>query len=238
MSNRIYVAAEHVDRGGHFRLRRRREGQFAWDPVLAPEQPCSAIRDSAGRTRRKKRNMSLVNYGTSSEDDYTSSDNDHLFMATSPRRSSGTASPPQERRLMSRSTPLCVCRNPCAATSVASSAAAYSPVEPAIWNELRRLFNYKNPDKQFDILNRSTPAQDEEGNGFFFVEARVQAKDGSMVAKGEPCTDEVLALRSLRNALIETKEAKSLPWEIGDEIIAGRIEAFEEKCSACDLPRY
>jgi hypothetical protein len=70
------------------------------------------------------------------------------------------------------------------------------------------------------------------------VEARVQAKDGSMVAKGEPCTDDVLSLRSLRNALIETKGEKSLPVENGEEIIAGRIEGFEKVCSACGLPRY
>jgi hypothetical protein len=70
------------------------------------------------------------------------------------------------------------------------------------------------------------------------VEARVQAKDGSMVAKGEPCTDNVLSLRSLRNALIETKGEKRLPVEIGEEIIAGRIEGFEKVCSACGLPRY
>jgi hypothetical protein len=79
---------------------------------------------------------------------------------------------------------------------------------------------------------------DEQGNGFMLVEARVQAKDGSMVAKGEPCTDNVLSLRSLRNALIETKRGKSLPVENGEEIIAGRIEEFERCCSACGLPRY
>ena len=66
----------------------------------------------------------------------------------------------------------------------------------------------------------------------------MQAKDGSMVAKGEPCTDNVLSLRSLRNALIETKGEKRLPVESGEEIIAGRIEEFEKVCSACGLPRY
>jgi hypothetical protein len=79
---------------------------------------------------------------------------------------------------------------------------------------------------------------DEQGNGFMLVEARVQAKDGSMVAKGEPCTDNVLSLRSLRNALVETKREKSLPVKNGEEIIAGRIEGFERCCSACGLPRY
>lgn len=79
---------------------------------------------------------------------------------------------------------------------------------------------------------------DERGNGFVLVEARVQAKDGSMVAKGEPCTNNVLSLRSLRNALMETKGAKCWPIEHGDEIIAGRIDGFEKVCSACGLPRF
>ena len=70
------------------------------------------------------------------------------------------------------------------------------------------------------------------------VEARVQAMDGSMVAKGEPCTDNVLALRSLRNALMETKGERRLPIGDGEEIIAGRIEIFEKACSACGLPRF
>lgn len=79
---------------------------------------------------------------------------------------------------------------------------------------------------------------DEQGTGFMLVEARVQAKDGSMVAKGEPCTDDVLSLRSLRNALIETKGEKSLPVENGEEIFADRIEGFEKVCPACGSPRY
>jgi hypothetical protein len=79
---------------------------------------------------------------------------------------------------------------------------------------------------------------DEQGNGFILVEARVQAKDGFMVAKGEPCTYDVLSLRRLRNALIETKGEKILPVENGEEIVAGRIEGFEKVCSACGLPRY
>ncbi|CAD0084724.1 unnamed protein product [Aureobasidium vineae] len=197
--------------------------------------------------------MSLTHYSSADDDeDYTSSDTDHLFMKESPRRrSSGTASPsrsngnsdnqpipPPRTRTLSRSTPICVCRNPSAVASAASSAAAFSPVEPAIWNELRRLFHAGDPRKQFDILRRSTPVTDEQGNGFVLVEARVQAKDGSMVAKGEPCTDNVLSLRSLRNALIETKGEKHLPIECGEEIIADRIGEFEKVCSACGLPRY
>ncbi|THX82713.1 hypothetical protein D6D05_03753 [Aureobasidium pullulans] len=113
--------------------------------------------------------MSLTHYSSATDDDedYTSGDNDHLFMKDSPRRqSSGTASPPRSTsdaqsippstrsRTSSRSTPICVCRNPSAIASAASSAAAYSPVEPAIWSELRRLFHGKDPRKQFDILRR------------------------------------------------------------------------------------
>jgi hypothetical protein len=198
--------------------------------------------------------MTLTQFSsaTTSDDEYTSSDTDHLFMKESPRRqSSGTSSPPHtdsnnehpippptRSRTSSRSTPICICRNPSAIASAASSATAYNPVEPAIWNELRRLFQQKEPRKQFDILRRSTPVTDEQGNGFVLVEARVQAKDGTMVAKGEPCTDGVLSLRSLRNALMETKGAKNLPLEHGDEIIAGRIEGFQRVCSACSLPRF
>jgi hypothetical protein len=200
--------------------------------------------------------MSLTQYSpTDDDEDYTSSDTDHLFMKDSPRRqsSNGTASPPRNShsisdtqpstlpsrtRTLSRSTPICVCRNPSAITSAATSAAAFSPVEPAIWSELRRLFHNGDPRKHFDILRRSTPVTDEQGNGFVLVEARVQAKDGSMVAKGEPCTDNVLSLRSLRNALIETKGERCLPVESGEEIIAGRIGEFEKVCSACGLLRY
>ena len=79
---------------------------------------------------------------------------------------------------------------------------------------------------------------DEQSNGFVLVEARVQAKDGSMVAKGEPCTDHVLALRSLRNALMETQGQRRLPVEDGEEIIAGRIGGFEKVCSACGSSRF
>ncbi|KAK6001001.1 hypothetical protein QM012_003084 [Aureobasidium pullulans] len=203
--------------------------------------------------------MSLIHYSPTTDDDeeYTSSDTDHLFMKDSPRRrSSHTASPPpppppplssvenchsippSKSRTLSRSTPICVCRNPSAINSAASSAAAFSPIEPAIWNELRRLFSIDDPRKHFDILRRSTPVTDEHGNGFVLVEARVQARDGSMVAKGEPCTDHVLALRSLRNALMETKGERHLPVEDGEEIIAGRIEEFEKVCSGCGLPRF
>ncbi|KAG9588638.1 hypothetical protein KCU86_g7854, partial [Aureobasidium melanogenum] len=195
--------------------------------------------------------MSLINYSSTDDDeDYPSSDNDHLFMKDSPhRQGNGTSSPPlsntndqstQTSRALalSRSTPICICRNPSFTTSAASSAAAFSPVEPAIWNELYRLFCSDEPRKHFDILRGSTPATDEQGKVFVLVEARVQAKDGSMVAKGEPCTDHVLALRSLRNALMETKGEKHLPVEHGEEIIAGRIGVFEGVCSACGLPRF
>jgi len=170
-------------------------------------------------------------------------------MKDSPRRQSSTGSPPRSdpngntippsrSRTSSRSTPICVCRNPSVIASAASSAAAFSPVEPAIWSELRRLFHHADPRKHFDILRRSTPATDEHGNRFVLVEARVQAKDGSMVAKGEACTDNVLALRSLRNALMETKGERCLPVGEGEEIVAGRIGVFEKVCSACGLPRF
>ncbi|KAH0353934.1 hypothetical protein KCU83_g2793, partial [Aureobasidium melanogenum] len=195
--------------------------------------------------------MSLISYSSTDDDeDYPSSDNNHLFMKDSPRRqSNGTSSPPSSNandqstqtpraRTLSRSTPTCICRNPSYIASAASSAAAFSPVEPAIWNELRRLFSSDEPRKHFDILRRSTPVTDEQGKGFMLVEARVEAKDGTMVAKGEPCTDHVLALRSLRNALMETKGERSLPVEHGEEIIAGRIEGFEGVCSACGLSRF
>lgn len=195
---------------------------------------------------------SLINYSSADEDeDYPSSDNDHLFMKDSPRRqSSSSASPsrsnndaqstqPPKSRMLSRSTPICICRNPSYITSAASSAAAFSPVSPAIWNELHRLFpSISNPQTHFNILRRSTPVTDEQGKAFVLVEARVQAKDGSMVAKGEMCTDHVLALRSLRNALMETKGERKLSVEKGEEIIAGRIGVFEGVCSACGLSRF
>lgn len=196
--------------------------------------------------------MGLINYDSTDDDeDYPSSDNDHLFMKDSPRRQSNSgASPPSSNRdaqstqpskarTLSRSNPICICRNPVCIASAASSATAFNPVEPAIWNELHRLFpSIHNPQTHFNILRRSTPLTDEQGHAFVLVEARVQAKDGSMVAKGEPCTDHVLALRSLRNALMETKGEKKLPLEKGEEIIAGRIEGFEWVCSACGLSRF
>jgi hypothetical protein len=70
--------------------------------------------------------MSLTQYSpTDDDEDYTSSDTDHLFMKDSPRRqsSNGTASPPRNShsisdtqpstlpsrtRTLSRSTPICV----------------------------------------------------------------------------------------------------------------------------------
>jgi len=266
MSAHIYTTSRIVDRRRQssnsntltHRLHCQRQKQFTWDPGSTSSSSASfeqqdSVGDYIHHTRLARHTMSLTHYSSATDDDedYTSSDNDHLFMKDSPRRqSSGTASPPRSTsdaqsippstrsRTSSRSTPICVCRNPSAIASAASSAAAYSPVEPAIWSELRRLFHGKDPRKQFDILRRSTPARDEQGNGFVLVEARVQAKDGSMIAKGEPCTDDVLSLRSLRNALMETKGLKHLPFENGDEIIAGRIEGFEKVCSACSLPRY
>ncbi|KAI4721566.1 hypothetical protein E4T48_02200 [Aureobasidium sp. EXF-10727] len=191
--------------------------------------------------------MSLTHYSSADEEDYTSSDTDHLFMKPSPRRrSSGTATPPRAASShnqptppsKTRSPPICICRNPSAIASAATSAANFSPVHPAIWSELRRLFPPNDPKQHFEILRRSTLKTDDQGNGFVLVEARVQAKDGSMVAKGEPCTDTVLSLRSLRNALIETKGERCLPVGRGEEIIAGRIGGFEKVCSACGLPRY
>ena len=266
MSAHIYTTSRIVDRRRQssnsniltHRLHCQRQKQFTWDPGSTSSSSASfeqqdSVGDYIHHTRLARHTMSLTHYSSATDDDedYTSSDNDHLFMKDSPRRqSSGTASPPRSTsdaqsippstrsRTSSRSTPICVCRNPSAIASAASTAAAYSPVEPAIWSELRRLFHGKDPRKQFDILRRSTPARDEQGNGFVLVEARVQAKDGSMIAKGEPCTDDVLSLRSLRNALMETKGLKHLPFENGDEIIAGRIEGFEKVCSACSLPRY
>jgi hypothetical protein len=246
----------------------RPRGQFTWSSGISSSSSSSSSISSASESedtvsdyiashqpRLKPNTMSLTHYSpTDDDEDYTSSDTDHLFMKDSPRRqsSNGTASPPRghstsdtqpptllsRTRTLSRSTPICVCRNPSAITSAATTAAAFSPVEPAIWSELRRLFHNSDPRKHFDILRRSTPATDEQGNGFVLVEARVQAKDGSMVAKGEPCTDNVLSLRSLRNALIETKGERRLPVGSGEEIIAGRIGEFEKVCSACGLPRY
>lgn len=198
--------------------------------------------------------MGLINYSSTEDgEDYTSSDNDHLFMKDSPRRRSSSAASLTHNNnnknndepihfskphTLSCSSSICICRNPSAITSAASSAAVFSPVEPAIWNELRRLFHIDDPRNHFNILRRSTPVTDEKGNGFVLVEARVQAKGGSMVAKGRPCTDNVLSLSSLRNALMETKGGKCLPIEHGDEIIAGRIDGFETVCSACGLPRF
>jgi hypothetical protein len=244
----------------------RPQGPFTWNPGTSSSSSSSSSISSASeskdtvsdyialpQSRLKRNTMSLTQYSpTDDDEDYTSSDTDHLFMKDSPRRqsSNGTASPPRSHndtqssalpsrtRTLSRSTPICVCRNPSSITSAATTAAAFSPVEPAIWSELRRLFHNSDPRKHFDILRRSTPATDEQGNGFVLVEARVQAKDGSMVAKGEPCTDNVLSLRSLRNALIETKGERSLPVGSGEEIIAGRIGEFEKVCSACGLLRY
>ncbi|KEQ96631.1 hypothetical protein AUEXF2481DRAFT_649111 [Aureobasidium subglaciale EXF-2481] len=240
------------------RLLCQRQRQFTWD-VGTSSSSISSIsaspkhQDTVGdciyirQPRLLKSTMTLTHYSSADDEDYTSSDNDHLFMKDSPRRQSGgTASPPRSDgqliplrgRATSRSSPICVCRNPSAIASAASSAAAYSPVEPAIWNELRRLFRDGDPRKQFDILRRRTPADDDQGHGFILVEARVQAQDGTMIAKGEPCTDDVLSLRSLRNALMETQGVKHLPFKNGDEIIAGRIREFEKSCSACSLPRY
>ncbi|KAI4727587.1 hypothetical protein E4T49_04694 [Aureobasidium sp. EXF-10728] len=190
--------------------------------------------------------MSLTHYSSADEEDYTSSDTDHLFMKPSPRRrSSSTATPPRNNShnqpippSKPRSPPICICRNPSAIASAASSAANFSPVHPAIWNELRRLFPPSDPKRHFEILRRSTRVTDDQGNGFVLVEARVQAKDGTMVAKSEPCTDTVLSLRSLRNALMETKGERCLPVEVGEEIIASRIGGFEKVCSACGLQRY
>ena len=243
------------------RLPYRPQNQFTWNPGTpsssASSTSASESKDSVSeyialhqQPRLKRNTMSLTHYSpTDDDEDYTSSDNDHLFMKDSPRRQSSNGSPPRSdpnghaiplarSRTSSRSTPICVCRNPSAIASAASSAAAVSPVEPAIWNELRRLFHHADPRKHFDILRRSTPATDEQGHRFVLVEARVQAKDGNMVAKGEPCTDNVLALRSLRNALMETKGERRLPIGDGEEIIAGRIERFEKACSACGLPRF
>jgi hypothetical protein len=268
MSAQIYTPSRILERRRRFnnkidRFHCRPQGQFTWCPGSSSSSisisSTSEIEDTVSdcialhRSRPQRNTMSLIHYSpTDDDEDYTSSDNDHLFMKDSPRRqsSNGTASPPRSNtttdqpsppsrtQTLSRSTSICICRNPSSIASAASSAAAFSPVEPAIWNELRRLFHNGDPRKHFDILRRSTPVIDEQGNGFMLVEARVQAKDGSMVAKGEPCTDDVLSLRSLRNALIETKGEKSLPVENGEEIIAGRIEGFEKVCSACGLPRY
>jgi hypothetical protein len=271
MSAHIYTSSRILDRRRNNnsnsirdRLHCRPQGRSTWEPgISSSSASLSSASESTDtvsdyialhqRPRLQRNTMSLTHYSpTDDDEDYTSSDNDHLFMKDSPRRQSSndTASPPRSSnnsqpsiplsrtRTLSRSTPICVCRNPSAIASAASSAAAFSPVEPAIWNELRRLFHNGNPRKRFDILRRSTPATDEQGNRFVLVEARVQAKDGSIVAKGEPCTDNVLSLRSLRNALIETKGEKRLPVENGEEIIASRIEGFEKVCSACGLPRY
>jgi len=265
MSAHIYTPSRILDRRRRNnirdRLHCRPQGQFTWDPGT-PSSSTSSIsasesKDSVSdhlvlhqpsRPRQQRNTMSLTQYSpTDDDEDYTSSDNDHLFMKDSPRRQSSTGSPPRSdpngqplsrSRTPSRSTHICVCRNPSAIASAASSAAAFSPVEPAIWSELRRLFHHADPRKHFDILRRSTPATDEQGNGFVLVEARVQAKDGSMVAKGEACTDNVLALRSLRNALMETKGERCLPVVEGEEIIAGRIGVFEKVCSACGLLRF
>jgi hypothetical protein len=268
MSAHIYTPPRILERRRRFnnkidRFHCRPQGQFTCFPGSTSSSSASissaleskdTVSDYTALqcSRLQNNTLSLTHYSPIEDDeDYTSSDNDHLFMKDSPRRqsSNGTASPPQNTttgqpsppsrtRIVSRSTPICICRNPSSIASAASSAAAFSPVEPAIWSELRRLFHNGDPRKHFDILTRSTPVIDEQGNGFMLVEARVQAKDGSMVAKGEPCTDNVLSLRSLRNALIETKRGKSLPVENGEEIIAGRIEGFERCCSACGLPRY
>lgn len=228
------------------RLHHRRRRQLSWDPDTPPQLTLAqSTGDYPQQTQNASVDMSLTRYASDDDDeeeeDYTSSDNDHLFMAPSPRRrSSATASQPiiPRSRTMSRCSQICICRNPSAIASAASSATAYSPVEPSIWNELRRLFQEQDPRKHFDILRRSSPAINEQGKGFVMVEARVQAKDGMMIAKGEPCTDDILSLRSLRNTLMETKGPKNLPFEMGDEIVAGKIEEFKGDCSACRLPRY
>ncbi|KAI4849166.1 hypothetical protein E4T44_03512 [Aureobasidium sp. EXF-8845] len=225
MSARISTPSRILERRRRFnnkidRFHCRPQGQFIWFPGSTSSSSASLSSSESGdtvsdyialqRSRPQTNTMSLTHYSfTDDDEDYTSSDNDHLFMKDSPRRQSSNG-----------------------------TATTFSPVEPAIWSELRRLFHNGDPRKHFDILRRSTPVIDEQGNGFTLVEARVQAKDGSMVAKGEPCTDDVLSLRSLRDALIETKGEKSLPVENGEEIIAGRIERFEKICSACGLPRY
>jgi hypothetical protein len=266
MSAHIYTPSRILERKRRFnnkidRFHCHPQGKSTWYPggssssaSLSSSETKDTVSDylALHRPRPQKNTMILTHYSpTDDDEDYTSSDNDHLFMKDSPRRqsSNGTASPPHNTttdqpsppsrtRTLSRSTPICICRDPSSIASAASSAAAFSPVEPGIWSELRRLFHNGDPRKHFDILRRSTPVIDEQGNGFMLVEARVQAKDGSMVAKGEPCTDDVLSLRSLRNALIETRGERILPVENGEEIIAGRIEEFEKICSACGLPRY
>ncbi|KAH0365806.1 hypothetical protein KCU65_g5826, partial [Aureobasidium melanogenum] len=259
------------------RLHCQLQDQFTWNSgssissTSASESKGSVSNYDHLKQPYLRNTMSLINYSSADEDeDYPSSDNDHLFMKDSPRRqSNGTSSPPSSNndkpyhhqsndtpsprssntnntqsaqptkaRTLSRWTPICICRNPSYIASAASSAAAFSPVSPAIWNELHRLFSLPCPHTHFDIMTRSTPVTDEQGNAFVLVEARVQAKDGSMVAKGEPCTDHVLALRSLRNALMETKGERRLPFEKGEEIIAGRIGVFEGVCSACGLSRF
>lgn len=269
MSAQIFTSSRILDRRRRHntvntrnRLHCRPQGQFTWDP-RTPSSSASSISASESRDSisdnlvlhqpirlQQRITMSPSHYTpTDDDEDYTSSDSDHLFMKDSPRRQSSTGSPPRSdsnshaippsrSRTSSRSTPTCVCRNPSAIASAASSAAAFSPVEPAIWNELCRLFHHADPRKYFDILRRSTPATDEQGNEFVLVEARAQAKDGSMVAKGEPCTDNVLALRSLRNALMETKGERCLPVGDEEEIVAGRIGVFEKFCSACGLRRF
>lgn len=240
------------------RLHCQLQDQFSWNSGSSISSTSASVSKGSVsnydhlKQPHPRNTMSLINYSSADEDeDYPSSDNDHLFMKDSPRRqSSSSASPPRstndahiiqplKARTLSRSTPICICRNPSYITSAASSAAAFSPVSPAIWNELHRLFpSISNPQTHFNILRRSTPVNDEQGKAFVLVEARVQAKDGSMVAKGEMCTDHVLALRSLRNALMETKGEKRLPIQKGEEIIAGRIVVFEEVCSACGLSRF
>lgn len=264
MSANIYTTSRTLERrrrnngkGLNSRLYCHRQDQFTWNSGSSISSASTSgskdiVSDYIHLQHPHSRNtMSLINYSSTDDDeDYPSSDNDHLFMKDSPRRqSNATSSPPSSNtndqstrtptaRTLSRSTPVCICRNPSYIASAASFAAAFSPVEPAIWNELHRLFCSDEPRKHFDILRRSTPVTDEQGKGFVLVEARMQAKDGSMVAKGEPCTDHVLSLRSLRNALMETKGEKHLPVGHGEEIIAGRIEGFEKVCSACGLPRF
>ncbi|KEQ59556.1 uncharacterized protein M437DRAFT_56352 [Aureobasidium melanogenum CBS 110374] len=240
------------------RLHCQPQNQFSWNSgssissTSAPESKGSVSNYDHLKQSNLRSTMSLINYSSADEDeDYPSSDNDHLFMKDSPRRqSSSSASPPSSNNdvqstqplragTLSRSTPICICRNPSYINFAASLAAAFSPVSPAIWNELHRLFPcISNPQTHFNILRRSTPITDGQGKAFVLVEARVQAKDGSMVAKGEMCTDHVLALRSLRNALMETKGERRLPMQKGEEIIAGRIGVFEGVCSACGLSRF
>jgi hypothetical protein len=95
----------------------RPQGQFTWYPgtssssaSLSSSESKDTVSDhtTLHRQRLQKNTMSLTHYSPTDEDeDYTSSDTDHLFMRDSPRRQSsdGTTSPPRSNTTTDQPSP-------------------------------------------------------------------------------------------------------------------------------------